>query len=176
MFLYYGFACHLPSSYMPYGGKIAKKIRFICCRHLFDKCGKNVNIDRGVEFGSGRGIEIGDDTGIGMRCKIQIGTVKIGRYVMMSPDVIILTQNHRHDNTEIPMALQGNEPVEPVIISDDVWIGTRVIILPGRRIGRGAIVGAGAIVTRDVPDFAIVGGNPAVVIKFRKHIKTMTND
>ena len=58
-------------------------------------------------------------------------------------------------------------PKEPVYIGDDVWIGARVIILPGRKIGEGVIIGAGAVVTKDVPDYAVVGGNPAKVIKFR---------
>ena len=54
------------------------------------------------------------------------------------------------------------------MIGDDVWIGSRVIILPGVTIGKGAIVGAGVVVTKDVPEYAIVGGNPAKVIKFRR--------
>lgn len=177
MFLYYGFARYLPGSYNPYVGKLAKKIRFICCRHLFNKCGKNVNVEHDAEFRSGRGVEIGDNSQIGVRCEVDV--VRIGRYVIMGPDTIIISQNHRHDNKEVPIALQGDEPVEPVVISDDVWIGTRVIILPDRRIGRGAIIGAGAVVTRDVPAFTIVGGNPAVVLKYRKYalsIETTTND
>ena len=59
------------------------------------------------------------------------------------------------------------QKIKPVIIGDDVWIGGRVIILPGVTIGNGAIVGAGAVVTRDVPEYAIVGGVPAKVIKMR---------
>ena len=66
------------------------------------------------------------------------------------------------------MYYQGSVISEPLIIDDDVWIGTRVIIFSKvKRIGKGSIIGAGSIVTRDVPDFAIVGGNPAKVIRFR---------
>ena len=65
------------------------------------------------------------------------------------------------------MIAQGGTVVQ-VTIGDDVWIGTRAIILPGVTIGNGVIIGAGAVVTKDVPDYAIVGGVPARVIRFRK--------
>lgn len=59
--------------------------------------------------------------------------------------------------------------VEPVVIGDDVWIGTRVIILPGVKIGNGVIIAAGAVVTKDIPDYAVAGGVPAKVIKYRNN-------
>ena len=66
-------------------------------------------------------------------------------------------------------AKQGNKPSTPLYICSDVWIGARVIVLPGcKRIGRGVILGAGPVVTKDIPDYAIVGGNPAKVIKSRR--------
>jgi maltose O-acetyltransferase len=95
------------------------------------------------------------------------GTITIGADVMMGPDVVILTTNHIFENTDIPMDQQGIANELPVTIEDDVWIGTRVIILPGRHIGRGSIIGAGSVVTKDIPPFAIVGGNPAKVIRYR---------
>jgi len=58
--------------------------------------------------------------------------------------------------------------VSEVIIGNDVWIGMRVIIMPGVKVGNGVVIGAGAVVTKDVPDYAIVGGVPARIIKFRK--------
>ncbi len=76
---------------------------------------------------------------------------------------------HNHDRTDIPMGHQGSTTSTPLHIAGDVWIGARAIILPGcRRIGHGAIIGAGAVVTKDVPDWAVVGGNPARIIKSRK--------
>jgi len=86
---------------------------------------------------------------------------------MIGPDVVVLSASHKFDRTDIPMCQQGGEPLRPVYIGDDVWIGTRAIILPGRKIGKGAIIGAGAVVTKDVPEYAIVGGNPARVIRYR---------
>ena len=77
---------------------------------------------------------------------------------------------YNYENLEIPMCKQGNKLTTPFHICSDVWIiGARAIILPGRkRIGKGVIIGAGSVVTKDIPDYAIVGGNPARVIKMRK--------
>lgn len=66
------------------------------------------------------------------------------------------------------MNLQGMSKEHPVLIEDDVWIGANVIILPGVKISKGSIIGAGSVVTKNVPEYAIVGGNPARVIKYRK--------
>ena len=86
----------------------------------------------------------------------------------MGPEVIIYTSGHKHDKTDIPMMDQGMEETKQVIIGDDVWIGRRVIIMPGVNIGNGVIIGAGAVVTKDVPDYCIVGGVPAKILKWRK--------
>ena len=165
LILYYGLARHLPRSYI-FGGGLGKKIRYVCGKHLFDKCGKDVNIEHGAFIGTGQGIEIGDYSGLGINSRID--PVKIGKYVMMAQDVMIISRNHKFSDLEKPMQLQGFESVEPVIIEDDVWIGAHTIILPGRKIGKGSIVGAGSVVTNDVPAYTIVGGNPAKVIKYRK--------
>ena len=85
----------------------------------------------------------------------------------MGPDVTILTHTHNIERTDIPMGQQGMR-ISEVVIGNDVWIGMRVIIMPDVKVGDGAVIGAGAVVTKDVPDFAIVGGVPAKVIKFRK--------
>ena len=85
----------------------------------------------------------------------------------MGPEVVVFTSNHNINRTDIPIKYQGNTPMEPVYINDDVWIGSRAIILPGVSVGKGAVVAAGAVVTQNVPDFAIVGGNPAKVLKVR---------
>ena len=72
------------------------------------------------------------------------------------------------ERIDIPMGEQGDKEPTPLHIAGDVWIGARVIVLPGcRRIGHGAVIGAGAVVTKDVPDWAIVVGNPAKVIRYR---------
>ena len=163
--LYYGFARYLPVSYKPYGGSIGKKARYICCKHIFAKCGKDVNVEQGVEFNDGSLIEIGDRSGLGANS--QIGAVTIGKDVMMGPEVMIISLSHRFSDLSRPMRFQGIEEHRRVTIEDDVWVGARAIILPGRIIRKGAIVGAGAVVTKNVPEYAIVGGNPAKVLKYR---------
>ena len=88
----------------------------------------------------------------------------IGDDVMMGPNYIIYTRNHSFNRTDIPMNKQGMQDFKSVVIGNDVWIGARVIILPCVQIGDGSIIGAGSIVTKDVPPYAIVGENPAKII------------
>ena len=169
LIIYYGLVRHLPASTNRYT-RWARVLRRFFCRPLFKSAGRNINIEKGASFGNGSKIELGDNSGIGINCMI-IGPVMIGKDVMMASEVIILTANHTFDRLDIPMRLQGARDVKPVRIGDDVWIGMRSIILPGVQIGRGAVIGAGAVVTKDVPEYAVVGGNPAKVIKFRNENK-----
>ena len=130
----------------------------------FDLAAGNVNIEKGAQFSTE--VSLGDNSGIGVNATIS-SHVTIGNDVMMGPDCMIFTANHSMQRRDIPMRLQGHEKPRPVTIGNDVWIGGRVIILPGVHIGDGAVIGAGSVVTKDVPPFAIVGGNPAKVIKER---------
>lgn len=134
---------------------------------LLDASGVNINVEKGTDFGSGRGIKIGNNSGLGIDCVVR-GPLEIGDDVMMGRWVNIITNSHDTSRTDIPMNKQGFKAKRKVVIKSDVWIGNRVIILPGVTIGHGAIIGAGTVVTKDVPDFAIVGGVPAKVIKYRK--------
>lgn len=144
--------------------KPVKKIKYNVIKKFVTKLGQNVNINKGAEIGYG--LEIGDDSGIG-RDSIVASDVSIGKAVMIGPQCIIYTRNHAFSRTDIPMIEQGYSDVKPVVINDDVWIGARVTILPGVNVGKGAIIGAGSVVTKNVPEYAIVGGNPAKVIKIR---------
>lgn len=165
LFLYYVFAAYLPQSTSKYT-KWARTIRKFVCRPLFDSCGKIVNIERGARFGMGRGICIGEGSGLGVNCLVH-GPLEIGKNVMMGPDVVIFTHTHNYGRTDIPMGMQGSS-VKKVTIGNDVWIGMRAIIMPGVTIGNGVIVGANAVVTKDIPDYAVVGGVPAKIIRYRK--------
>lgn len=142
----------------------AKKIRAFLAKKTIKSIGKNINIEKGAIFD--RTVEIGDNSGIGINCKLY-GKVIIGKNVMMGPEVYIYTSNHKFWDVNTPMYLQGHENERPVIIGDDVWIGSRVTILPGIVIGNGSIIGSGSVVTKDIGDYDIVGGNPAKKIKNR---------
>lgn len=143
-----------------------RKVRSLIAGGCFDSRGKNINVERCADFGTGKGITIGDNSGLGIHCKVR-GPLEIGRDVMMGPDVMIITSTHETSNLSIPMNRQGFKTNQKVTIGNDVWIGARVIILPGVSIGNGVIIGAGAVVTKDIPDYAVVGGVPATVIKYR---------
>lgn len=162
---YYGFARHLPASDNSYG-KWARVLRRATCRGLFAQMGRGVNVEQKAFFGDGRNIRIGDYSGLGINCRLY-GPVSLGKHVMMGPDVIIITSNHKSDRLDIPMTEQGGTGPDPVVIGDDVWIGTRVIILPGVTIGHGAVLAAGSVVTKDVQPYAVVAGNPAKLIRYR---------
>ena len=164
---YYGFAQHLPASYrfQPFG-KWAKTCRRAACKRIFRVAGQRINVEQGANFYTGWEIELGDDSSLGVHCMVPYD-LKVGKDVMMGPEVIIVGENHRFDRIDVPMRLQGYTKFPPVRIEDDVWIGARAIILPGVNIGRGAIIAAGAIVTKNVPSYAICAGNPARVIKYR---------
>lgn len=160
--LYTVFVSWLPESRH---SKFAMWFRRFFAKGVLDKCGKNVNIVRKAKFSPG--ISIGDNSGIGISCEVS-GPVTIGNDVMMGPEVVIYTRNHKTDRTDIPMNQQGFNEYQEVVIGNDVWIGRRVIILPGVTIGDGSIIGAGAVVTKDIPPYSVAGGVPAKVIKSRK--------
>lgn len=161
LFLYKAFAKKLPLSKM----QICKKIRYILVKNIVKSCGIRVNVDRGATFSPN--IEIGDFSGIGENSRIE-ECVKIGKNVMMGPECYIYTRNHKFDRTDIPMIQQGFSETKEVIIEDDVWIGSRVTILPGVTIGKGTVIGAGSIVTKSIPEFSVACGNPAKVKRIRK--------
>lgn len=109
-------------------------------------------------------IEIGSDTIIGDHAFLDgRASLKIGNHVDIASEVMVYNSQHDLESEDFG-ATQA-----PVEIGDYVFIGPRAIILPGVKIGRGAVVAAGAVVTKDVPDFAIVGGIPAKVIGERKN-------
>jgi acetyltransferase-like isoleucine patch superfamily enzyme len=103
---------------------------------------------------------------IGRRCWI-CPRVTMGRYVMVASEVVILGGDHRFDVPGTPMMFSGRPAVPPTTIEDDVWIGYRVAINAGVRVGRGSIIAAHAVVTQDVPPYTIVGGVPARPIGHR---------
>ncbi len=165
LFFYYAIASHLPNPPMP-GCRLSALLRVLCARHIFAKCGRRIRIASNVNFGTGHLIQIGDNSALNYRCWIGHDTI-IGQDVMMGPEIIVLSGSHNFEKTNVPMREQGAPPRRAVVIGDDVWIGTRSIILPGVRLGSHSIIGAGSVVTKDVPEWAIVAGNPAKPVRNR---------
>lgn len=153
------FGALLPTSYYPLG-KLAKKIRYYCASHIVSEIGYNVNIERGAIIMES--LIIGDNSGVGVKSVIG-DKVTIGRNVMMGPECLIYTTNHNFDKSS--KRFDGKTEIRPVMIKDDVWIGARVTILPGVTISEGVIIGAGAVVTKNVPPYCVVAGNPAKIVK-----------
>lgn len=104
------------------------------------------------------------------------GRVTIGNYFHSGQDIHIITDVHNYEGEAIPY--DATDIVKDVVIDDFVWIGSRVIILGGVRIGEGAIIQAGAVVVNDIPPYAIAGGNPAKVFKYRdiEHFKQLKEE
>ena len=121
--------------------------------------------ENNVFVSDGKGIHIGKHCHINENVFIQ-GAL-IGRYVMIAPNVSILSRAHLHARTDTPMVLQGEGEERTPSIGDDVWIGRGAVIMPGVKIGTGCIIGAGAVVVKDVDPYSVVGGVPAKLIKKR---------
>lgn len=146
--------------------KSARRWRMFWGRKIVTQCGQNVNFERKCSFSPL--LRIGDNSGIGIKSCLN-GPVTIGQDVMMGQEVIIYTTRHNDDRIDIPMRKQGMKEVLPVIIGNDVWIGGRVIILPGVTIGDGCIIGAGAVVTKNIPPYCVAVGVPARVVRRREN-------
>lgn len=128
------------------------------------RIGKGSAIHMGAVFYDPKNISIGEDSVIGEGAVLDgRDKLSIGDHVDIASEVMIY--NCEHDVNSSNFSAVSS----PVVIEDYVFIGPRAIILPGVKIGKGAVVGAGAVVTKDVADFAIVGGVPAVVIGERKN-------
>jgi len=115
----------------------------------------------------GQGLRIGDRSNIGRYSYIGCsGLITIGCDVMISPRVSMYAEDHNYQDANVPMREQGVIRA-PIVIEDDCWIASGAVILASVTIGRGSIVAAGSVVTRDVPPYSIVAGVPARVIRNR---------
>lgn len=157
-FLYTMFLKNFPSRNSP--NSLGCKLRFLYLSRFMKEVGSSVNIQPGVHFEGLHNISIGDNSGIG-RGSTLVAThpLKIGKNVMIGPELIVYTANHEMKKN----MLMINQRVSgaPVIIGDDIWISARVTILAGVNVGEGAVIAAGAVVTKDVEPYSIVGGIPA---------------
>jgi len=156
--------------YMDIIQQIINLIRF--CRKLYwrkilKNCGENFVCCSGVKIHGARYTSVGNDVRIGEKSYIQAkGGLTIGDNVKIGPQVLIWTSYHNYYAPE-KLPYDHKEINRPVTINDNVWIGTRAAIIPGVTIGEGAVIGMCSVVTKDVPPCAVVGGNPAKVLKYR---------
>lgn len=140
----------------------------------FSSCGKRVTLGRHLRLYGPKNVSIGSDVSIGEDSLFMCtrAKIRIGNHVMFGPRVTLITGGHRTDIIGRYMSSVGNEEKRPeddkdIVLEGDNWIGANSTILKGVIVGRGSVVAAGAVVTRDVPSYAIVAGVPARVIKYR---------
>lgn len=157
-------AKHLPDD-LALVGRFGRALRRLVCRPLFLETEGVFTVGQGADFDTGANVVLRDCANLGPHVLISgsMATVTIGRHVMMGSQCIIVCQNHRY----LAEGYDGYEGKD-VVIDDHAWLGHRVTVLPGVRIGRHAIVGAGAVVSKSVPDYGIAVGNPARTVKVRK--------
>jgi acetyltransferase-like isoleucine patch superfamily enzyme len=142
-------------------------VRILFLKIVLKKLGHNAFIDHGCYFRYPHQISIGDNVSINRKCSIfgsrfnKNTRIIIGNNVVIAPEVKIFAASHDYHDLDLPDYGEG------ISISDYVWIGGGAIILPGVNLGKGAVIGAGSVITRDIPDWSVAAGNPARVIKKR---------
>lgn len=133
--------------------------------------GEGVHLHRGtiIEVGAGGSVTIGPNTHIQNNCNLKgfLGSLHIGANVQMAPGCGFSPYEHEFGDTTRPIREQGITTRGDIVIEDDVWMGLGVYVLDGVRIGRGAVIGAGSVVTKNIPPYAIAAGVPATVIRHR---------
>lgn len=174
-------------------GVLGLRIRELVYSKLFNYCGKNLTVASGsfikgfkhirigqdVSLGPGiqlcaentdKNIEIGDYCSFNSNVMINAdhgGFIKLGKGVLIGPNVVLRSSNKNFVKKNVVIKDQGHKPGF-IVIEDDVWIGANVVVLSGVTIGKGAVIAAGAIVTKDVEEYAIVAGVPAKKIGSRE--------
>ncbi len=157
--------------------RVWRRARMYALRPLFGSHGSGLWFDPAGYY-SFENIHVGDDVSLGIRPILMaaLSEIRIGSHVMFGPEVVVVGGGHNmtvigrrmkqvHEKT-------GTEDLG-VVIEDDVWVGSRAMILRGVRVGRGAVIAAASIVTKSVPPYAIVAGNPARVVRFRWDVETI---
>ena len=126
--------------------------------------GQNSVIEDYAVINNGMGhVHIGDNTFVGLY-DVVIGPITIGNSVIIAQHVVLSGLNHGYENVNMPIKDQPCNTAE-IIIEDECWIGANAVVTAGVRIGKHSVVAAGSIVTKDVPPYSIVGGNPAKLLK-----------
>jgi acetyltransferase-like isoleucine patch superfamily enzyme len=121
---------------------------------------------RGGVTGDDVVLELGDGTNLAGNCTIAAAaSVRLGAHVLLARGVYIADHSHAFADLERPVIKQGIDGVAPVTLADGSWLGQNVVVCPGVRIGRNAVIGANSVVVRDIPDHCVAVGAPARVIR-----------
>ena len=151
-------------------GVLGYKLRTIHYKTLIKKCGKNFKIGIFSRIQQPQALSIGHNVSFNdfawIAANSNGGEIKIGDNTIIGPRVILHSGNHVFTDRIIPIWKQGYK-FKPIIIEEDVWLGSNVTVLQGVTIHRGAVVAAGSIITKDVDEYTIVGGVPAKTISKR---------
>jgi len=132
-------------------------------RELFGSTGENVYMEPNIRVDYGYNIFVGENFSANFDCVIlDVCEVRFGDNCMLAPGVHVYTATHPLDPTE---RNSGKEYAKPIIFGDNVWIGGSAVINPGVSIGDNVVIASGSVVTKDVPNNVVVGGNPAKIIK-----------
>jgi acetyltransferase-like isoleucine patch superfamily enzyme len=155
--------------------RVYRHFRMHLYRRLFGGYGKAFRFDPDGLY-SYRNIYVGDYVNLGVRPTLmaELSEIRIGSHVIFGPEVVLIGGGH---NTSVGGEFMcrvhektGNEDLG-VVIEDDVWIGARAVVLRGVCVGRGSIIGAGSVVTKSVPPYAVVAGSPAKLLGFRWNVQ-----
>lgn len=154
-----------------------RKVRLL--KEMMETCGERVKIPHNISL-HGTHMQIGNDVTLGEDCLFMCAgaPIMIGDHVMLGPRVTMITGDHRTDlvgkyMTEVTERDKLPENDQPITLQGDNWIGANATILKGVTVGKGAVIAAGALVCSDVPEYSIVGGVPAKVIKRRFDLDTL---
>ncbi len=132
--------------------------------------GKNSVVEDFSTINNGVGhVIIGDGTLVGMS-NVIIGPVRLGNNIIIAQNVVISGLNHNYQDINVPISKQNVSTAE-IVVEDDCWIAANVIITSGVTIGKHSVLAGGSVVTKDVPAYSIVAGNPAKIIKHYDHEK-----
>lgn len=137
--------------------------RQIAIRDLLGNVGDNCTVEQSLFCTYGYNTTVGDNFYMNVNCKLMdSGKITIGNNVFIAPNVCLITEEHAMD---VEQRLAGLEYTHPVTIGDNVWICAGVIVLPGVSIGANSVIGAGSVVTKDIPSDSLAVGNPCKVIR-----------
>lgn len=147
--------------------KLIRKIRQYYWKHRLKKCGNNFTCCSGVKIHNAKNFEVGNNVRIGENSYINAsGGLIFGNNIQLGPKVFIWTTNHNYFSPK-KLPFDNIKIHKKIFINDNVWIGANTTLIPGITIGEGAVIAMGSVVTKDVPACAVVGGNPAKILKYR---------